>query len=213
VEGRRKSPAVDATYRSRLAARRAEGDRLERLHRRLSSARLALFLAGLGIAFVVGRTSLPWLLIPLLAFVALLFVHARVLNARDRALRAAAFYERGLARVEDRWQGGGERGERFRDPSHLYAEDLELFGAGGLFENLFNIARMPDEAFQRGLFKAVFTFVVPMLLVSNVPARLLLDKLRSPLPLALLLGMSVMCFVVSEVGWRASVRRYTSASS
>ena len=136
MEGRRKSPAVDATYRSRLAARRAECDRFERVHRRLSSARLALFLAGAGIAFAFGRTSLPWLLIPLLAFVALLFVHARVLNARDRALRAAAFYERGLARVEDRWQGGGERGERFRDPSHLYAEDLDLFGAGGLFELL-----------------------------------------------------------------------------
>ena len=51
-----------------------------------------------------------------LAFVPLLFVHARVLNARDRAARAAAFYERGLARLEDRWQGTGERGERFRDP-------------------------------------------------------------------------------------------------
>ncbi len=78
----------------------------------------------------------PWLLVPLLAFVVILFVHARVLNARDRALRAAAFYERGLARIEDRWQGRGERGERFRDPQHLYAEDLDLFGAGGLFELL-----------------------------------------------------------------------------
>ncbi len=36
------------------------------------------------------------------------------------------------------------------------------------YYNLFNIARMPDEAF-RGLFKAVFTFALPMLLVSNVP--------------------------------------------
>ena len=37
---------------------------------------------------------------------------------------------------------------------------------------------MPDEAFG-GLFKAVFTFVIPMLLVSNVPARVLADKLGS----------------------------------
>ena len=36
------------------------------------------------------------------------------------------------------------------------------------YYNLFNIARMPDEAFG-GLFKAVFTFAMPMLLVSNVP--------------------------------------------
>jgi len=71
---------------------------------------------------------------------------------------------------------------------------------------------MPDEAFQ-GLFKAVFTFGVPMLLVSNVPVRLLVNKLTSVEPVLMLLGMSLVCFVVSELGWRASIRRYTSASS
>jgi ABC-2 type transport system permease protein len=80
------------------------------------------------------------------------------------------------------------------------------------YYNLFNIARMPDEAF-RGLFKALFTFAIPMLLVSNVPVRLLANKLASPKPLLLLLAMSVVCFSLSELGWRASVRRYTSASS
>ena len=80
------------------------------------------------------------------------------------------------------------------------------------YYNLFNVARMPDEAFG-GLFKAVFTFALPMLLVSNVPVRLLADKLSSPRPVLLLLTMSVVCFCVSEWGWRASVRRYTSASS
>jgi ABC-2 type transport system permease protein len=80
------------------------------------------------------------------------------------------------------------------------------------YYNLFNIARLPDEAFS-GLFKAVFTFAVPMLLVSNVPARLLADKLNSPSQVFLLLTMTVVCFCVSEWGWRASMRRYTSASS
>jgi ABC-2 type transport system permease protein len=80
------------------------------------------------------------------------------------------------------------------------------------YYNLFNIARMPDEAFG-GLFKAVFTFAVPMLLVSNVPVRLLADKLSSPAPVLLLLCMGVVCFCLSEWGWCASMRRYTSASS
>jgi ABC-2 type transport system permease protein len=80
------------------------------------------------------------------------------------------------------------------------------------YYNLFQIARLPDEAF-RGVFKAVFTFAIPMLLVSNVPVRVLVSKLSSPAPLALLLVMSVACFAISEWGWRASVRRYTSASS
>ena len=82
------------------------------------------------------------------------------------------------------------------------------------YYNLFNIARMPDEAFPaRGVFKAVFTFALPMLLVSNVPVRLLVNKLDSVRPILLLLAMSLACFAVSEFGWRASIRHYTSASS
>jgi len=80
------------------------------------------------------------------------------------------------------------------------------------YYNLFNIARLPDEAF-RGLFKAVFPFALPMLLVSNVPGRLLADKLSSLGPILLLLAMSVFCFALSEWGWQTSLRRYTSASS
>jgi ABC-2 type transport system permease protein len=80
------------------------------------------------------------------------------------------------------------------------------------YYSLFNIARLPDAAF-RGFFKAFFTFAVPMLLVVNVPVKLLADKLRSPWDLLLLVGMSVVCFVFSELGWRFSVRHYTSASS
>jgi ABC-2 type transport system permease protein len=80
------------------------------------------------------------------------------------------------------------------------------------YYNLFQIARMPDEAFS-GLFKAVFTFALPMLLVSNVPVRLLADKITSAGPLLLLLGMGIVCALVSEWFWRLSLRRYTSASS
>ncbi len=80
------------------------------------------------------------------------------------------------------------------------------------YYNLFQIARMPDEAF-RGAFRIVFTFAVPMLLVSNVPVRLLTGKLDSgALPL-LMLALSLVCFALSEWGWRASLARYTSASS
>jgi ABC-2 type transport system permease protein len=79
------------------------------------------------------------------------------------------------------------------------------------YYNLFQVARMPDEAF-RGLFKAFFTFAIPMLLVSNVPVRVLVNKF-SPGSLLILLAMSVICFLVSEWGWRSSLRHYTSASS
>lgn len=80
------------------------------------------------------------------------------------------------------------------------------------YYSLFNIARLPDGAFH-GIFKVVFQFVVPMLLVANVPVKLVIGKLSSPWEMALMAGMGVGCFVASEIFWRLSVRRYTSASA
>ena len=84
----------------------------------------------------LGRPGLPWLVVPGLAFVAVAIRHAFVLNARDRATRAVTFYERGLRRLDDTWPGTGETGERFRSEHHPYADDLDLFGKGSLFELL-----------------------------------------------------------------------------
>jgi ABC-2 type transport system permease protein len=80
------------------------------------------------------------------------------------------------------------------------------------YYSLFNVARLPDAAF-RGFFKAFFTFAIPMLLVANVPARLMLHTLESPGPMLLLVGMGVVCFALSELFWRFSLRHYTSASA
>jgi len=80
------------------------------------------------------------------------------------------------------------------------------------YYNLFNIARMPDEAF-RGVFKAVFTFALPVLLVSNVPVRVLADKASSPAAWLVLISLGVIWALISEWFWRFSLRRYTSASS
>jgi len=80
------------------------------------------------------------------------------------------------------------------------------------YYNLFNIARLPDEAF-RGTFKVIFTFALPMLLVSNVPAKLLVDKLGSPFEILLLVTLAGLIFLASEILWRTALKRYTSASS
>jgi ABC-2 type transport system permease protein len=80
------------------------------------------------------------------------------------------------------------------------------------YYNLFNIARMPDEAFH-GAFKAVFTFALPVLLVSNVPVRVLADKLSSPSSCLVLLGLGLVWAVISHWFWRLSLRHYTSAST
>ncbi len=80
------------------------------------------------------------------------------------------------------------------------------------YYNLFNIARLPDTAF-RGVYRMMFTWVLPVLLVSNVPARLILAKLESVESVLMLTGLAAVCFGLSEVVWRWSLARYTSASS
>lgn len=81
------------------------------------------------------------------------------------------------------------------------------------YYNLFNVVRVPDAAFPPGLFRVVFTFVLPMLLVANVPVKLLAAKLASPAEMLLLLALAVGIFAISSRVWRLSLRRYTSASS
>jgi predicted ATPase len=80
--------------------------------------------------------------VPVVLYLALAFWHERILRARSRAESAAAFYRRGIARIEDRWAGTGQTGDRFRNPEHVYADDLDLFGRGCLFE-LLSTARLP----------------------------------------------------------------------
>jgi hypothetical protein len=130
-------------YQARLQQRRQGSQLLERQFRRIGNARLAAGIAGVAVAFLVfGEVwiSFWWLLVPVAIFCALVIVHARIVERLERSRRAIQFYERGIARLEDRWAGGGETGERFRNPQHLYAEDLDLFGKGSLFE-LLSVAR------------------------------------------------------------------------
>ncbi|HEY1741556.1 MAG TPA: mismatch repair protein [Granulicella sp.] len=80
------------------------------------------------------------LLIPLLAFVAsfavLAILHEKALRSLRYRARSINFFERGLARLNDRWHGTGETGDRFLDLEHPYARDLDLFGKSSLFELL-----------------------------------------------------------------------------
>lgn len=136
------STAPLTEYRERLRLRTAAHQVLSARDARFSYARLAVFAAFLLLALLAWRSLLPWwsLVLPVAAFIWLMRRHDVVIRGRDFAARGMQFYERGLARVEDRWAGTGESGERFVDDAHLYANDLDLFGRGSLFE-LLSIAR------------------------------------------------------------------------
>jgi hypothetical protein len=135
-------PLPDDEYRARLARRQDAALTLARRDHLLSRARLITFVAGAVLAVLWWRGTVPawWLTLPAISFVVLMHRHDRVIRTLATAQRAIVFYERGLSRIEDRWAGTGEPGDRFRDEHHLYANDLDLFGRGSLFE-LLSIAR------------------------------------------------------------------------
>ena len=132
-------PAPDITYQRLLDEHRREEAALARRADRVSTARLATFAVGAVLAWgtVFGDwMSSWWLSLPVIVFIGLVVVHDRVLAARDKVSRAVAWYEHGIARLEDRWCGIGARGDRFVDADHLFAQDLDLFGEGSLFQLL-----------------------------------------------------------------------------
>ena len=129
-------------YAARLGRLRTETRRLSRIDLNLSRARLTLFAAGvlLTVAWWRGSLGVPWPIAALAAFVALVVRHDGVVRQSSIVARTVAFYERGLARIEDRWAGAGATGDRFLNEHHLYAYDLDVFGNGSLFQ-LLSLAR------------------------------------------------------------------------
>ena len=126
-------------YEARLAARNLVLEHRQKLSIKFSNGRLVCVLAVPLMAWMSWGRDLfnPWwLAVPLLAFVALIIYHEFVERRIQAAKRATRFYDHGLARLDDRWIGIGERGENFADPNHLYAADLDVFGEGSLFQLL-----------------------------------------------------------------------------
>jgi len=62
--------------------------------------------------------------------------HVRIEAARNAARRGIRFYQYGLERLDGTWLGKGSPGTEFLDSHHPYAADLDMFGAGSLFELL-----------------------------------------------------------------------------
>ena len=89
---------------------------------------------------------------------------------------------------------------------------LERLEAVWAFFHLFSEPlTMPFDIFPRGA-RVAMTYVVPLAFVVFVPAQAVTQRLSSwQLPLAV--GIAVVTFVVTQLFWRAGLRRYSSASS
>jgi hypothetical protein len=128
-----------AEYRRRYDLFRVQHLQLERRLAWLGNSRFVLLIAGillLGLVLLFGWFHPLWLLLPLAVFIGLSIAFDRVSRRNRYVKRALAFYDYGLARLEDRWAGSGIPGTAYLDEGHAYAVDLDLFGPGSLFERL-----------------------------------------------------------------------------
>lgn len=79
------------------------------------------------------------------------------------------------------------------------------------FSSVFDAARWPSSVF-RGVLKILFTFVIPLALMTTFPAEAMLGRLslgRFLIPIA----GAIVFTVLSRIIWLKSIGKYTSASS
>lgn len=81
------------------------------------------------------------------------------------------------------------------------------------YYSLFNIGRYPDTIY-RGAFKLVFSWLIPVIIVANIPSRLLIHAAENPWPIMLELIVVTLFMVGStRLLWNSALSRYSSASS
>jgi ABC-2 type transport system permease protein len=80
-----------------------------------------------------------------------------------------------------------------------------------LFLSLYDAARWPSDVFP-WMLRAVFTFVIPLAVLTTFPAQALLGRMRWEGVLATAAGAAVFA-LVGRMVWLRSIGRYTSASS
>lgn len=137
-----------------LESQQAEG---ERRGKALGYAKLAtgVVIVLMAVALLRHPVWLSSLLIPIGIFVVLAVIHEKLLHALGHRARVMSFYQRGIARLGNTWQGAGETGDRFLDSLHPYARDLDLFGKASLFELLCTArTRAGEETLARWLMAA-----------------------------------------------------------
>ena len=98
----------------------------------------------------------------------------------------------------------------------LAAVSFWIIRAQGLvygYFNFLNIARYPDVIFPK-LFRFVFGWIIPVVIVANIPARLLIKSLGQPGWLMFhLIVAGTIAAMISRFFWRFALRHYSSASS
>jgi ABC-2 type transport system permease protein len=79
--------------------------------------------------------------------------------------------------------------------------------------NLFNIGRYPDTVY-KGVFKAFFSWIVPVIIVANIPARIITRAADSAaMGMLQMTAATMLVLIFCRLIWLQGLKRYASASS
>ncbi|MEN9579924.1 MAG: hypothetical protein RJA70_2933 [Pseudomonadota bacterium] len=131
-------------YAERVVRFSADAERHGARSRLVSNLRGVLFAALVGALLYWGfggnrPLGLALSGLALVFFVVLVTWHSRVIREEDLSLRWVAVNKDAQRRVGSDFRQLSETGEDFKNPLHPYADDLDLFGRGSLFQRL-NVA-------------------------------------------------------------------------
>ena len=122
-------------YRKRVRQRRENAERYAyRLGKTAKRLRMSAFAI---IGYTVFDPSVAFILFPVgIVYVSVVAFQCRLAYRLGRERRAVRHFENALLRIEGGWIGCGDSGERYLRKDELFADDLDLFGPGSLFEFL-----------------------------------------------------------------------------
>jgi hypothetical protein len=132
---------IASEYEARRIRFSAEADELGRRSHRVGNLRGATFVGALvafGDALFGSDSPLSWVIgiACVLVFAGLVFHHATVVEKENHKRRWARVNESAVARSSDAWRTLAARGDSVRPQNHPYADDLDLFGPGSLYQRI-----------------------------------------------------------------------------
>jgi ABC-2 type transport system permease protein len=88
---------------------------------------------------------------------------------------------------------------------------IQSYGLARIFDNLLRVGRYPLDIFE-GILRIMFIYILPLVLVAQVPAQALLHSL-SPNFVALSFTAAICFLILALKFWRLGLKNYSSAST
>ncbi|MCA9086057.1 MAG: hypothetical protein KDA81_18495 [Planctomycetaceae bacterium] len=139
---------AEREYRQRLEAATVRQTSLESRDRKFVRVRIVSFVAIIFVgAICIGDASVGWywLLLPVSLFVAVLRLHQPVTEELRRSQASCDFYQQNLRRLSGAWRDFKADGAAFRNSQHPWADDLDIFGPGSVFQKLNQCRMLPSQ--------------------------------------------------------------------